>query len=222
MTTGNWLDRVPASLREQAIDALEAGDGPGFLRFASNEYGLELVMRNMAALKQYNCYETALLDALISTRTNNHGFSSAALRLLVDSADRNKLREAGDRLPGTGPFTVYRGVAGRGPARHIRGLSWTGSLDTACWYAHRFKNLADPVVYQAVVDKEHVLAYSHQGETGRGEDEYIILLPPSVKVQRIMNASETSRRAEAKTREIAEEQELRATSYLLAGVSKPP
>jgi hypothetical protein len=84
-------------------------------------------------------------------------------------------------LPGPGPFTLYRGVAGYTNARRIRGTSWTGTLERATWFAHRFL-LPNPAVYKAEVEAAYVLAYvgSH-----RNEDEYIVLLPPSVKVERL-------------------------------------
>jgi len=81
----------------------------------------------------------------------------------------------------------------------ICGLYSTGSIDLACWFAHRFR-LPDSVVYQVTVAEKRVLA--HVNREGPHEYEYILLLPPTVYPQRILSASETVLRGEAKRREI--------------------
>jgi hypothetical protein len=62
-------------------------------------------------------------------------------------------RTTGDLLPGTGPFTVFRGVSGRGRARRIRGLPWTSSLSQAAWFAARGTGI-DPAVYRTMLDRD--------------------------------------------------------------------
>jgi len=98
-----------------------------------------------------------LLDAFISTRSNNRNFGLENVRWMFERADRRRLREAGEVLPGHGPFTLYRGVAGVGRARHVRGLSWTDSLECAKWFAQRF-GLQKPAVYRVMVNSSDVLA----------------------------------------------------------------
>ncbi len=89
-------------------------------------------------------------------------------------ADRERLRAAEGPLPGPGPFTVYRGVAGRGRQRNVRGFSWTGTLDLARWFAGRaayvFSRLADPTVFVLTVPVDAVLFYTND----RQEDEYVL------------------------------------------------
>lgn len=68
-----------------------------------------------------------------------------------------------------GPWTLYRGVAGCGKSRWIRGYSWTDSIDRACWFAARF-DLPSPAVFETVCDESRLLAYTNQ----RGESEYIV------------------------------------------------
>jgi hypothetical protein len=99
-------------------------------------------------------------------------------------ADRAKLLAAGEPLPGAAPFTLYRGVAGNTSARRVRGIgiSWTGNLETAVWFANRFK-LAKPAVHKAEVEAAQVLAYL--GGDG-SEDEYIALLPRSTRVVKVV------------------------------------
>ena len=174
-------------LKEQAIKAFEDGNASCFLSLAPNTYCLELVVRNAVLLRQRGIFEEALLKAITTTRTNNLTTPLTTLRKLIQFADRSKLLAAGDPLPGSGPFTLYRGVAGRPRDRRVRGISWTGMFVRARWFAQRFGDLEDPAVYKAVVEAPHVAAYV--GDY-RNEDEFILVLPRSVKVERI-NAGST-------------------------------
>src|SRR5215472_5448409 len=126
-----WLDPIPFSLRADAVAALASGDVVGFLITASNEDSMHLVYMNASFLKQRGLYERALLQAFMATRVNNHTWPQEDLVDLFLEADQLQLRALGDPLPGSGPFTVYRGVAGRGRARRVRGLTWTGSIKRA-------------------------------------------------------------------------------------------
>jgi len=172
------LDLIPVLLRDKASDAYDSGDALGLLGLPGNEASLELVAYNAEALQARGIYEEALLEAFIGTRTNNLRWPVADLARLFDAADRSKLRAAGEPLPGPGPFVLYGGVAGRGADRRVRGLSWTGTVDTARWFANRFE-LPDPAVYRATVAAEDVLAYLHAD--GRDEAEFIVRLPTGVR-----------------------------------------
>jgi hypothetical protein len=178
MTMALWLDPIPAVSRPDAIESLDAGDWLGFLVTADNVDSLHLVFRNLATLRARNIYEPALLHALTITRTNNARWSLETLRFLIDCADRDRLRAAGQPLPGRGPFTLYRGVAGRGRARRIRGLSWTTDRDIAEKFSRRFAGLfADPAVFRVVVDESDVLAYVDD----RQEQEFLVLLSAAAR-----------------------------------------
>lgn len=183
---GWWLDPIPPGLRGQAVQAAESGNSGGFLCKASNDYGLDLVFFNTHHLKRLGLYERALLGAFGLTRVNNFGFGLANVRRMFERADRERLIEAGDALPGSGPFTLYRGVGGNGRARHVRGLSWTASLDDAKWFAHRaeWMHLPNPAVYSAVVNAPDVLAYINDRE----EQEFIVLLPKSNRPKLLLDA----------------------------------
>jgi hypothetical protein len=188
-----WLDPIPEPLRDGAVAAAESGDMIGFLITASNECGLELVFWNTERLQRLGVYERALLDAFSSTRTNNSGFGLGNLRRMFERADRSRLREAGDALPASGPFMLYRGVAGRGRARYARGLSWTASLADAKWFAVRyavdfpspFAFLENPAVYRTIVDADDVLACVND----RKEQEFIVLLPKSNHPKLLLDAA---------------------------------
>lgn len=177
-----WLEPIPPEFRYKAIAALDEGDPAKFLLPASNEWHLNLVSMNQGALLKRGIYESALLSAFINTRTSNRRWPLNTLRLLFKIANRDRLLAAGDPLPGPGPFTIFRGVAGKGRARRVRGLSWTGSLEKAQWFAQRFaKQSADPAVFRVTVGIEDVLAYNN----GREEQEFIVLLPDSAKPVRV-------------------------------------
>jgi hypothetical protein len=103
------------------------------------------------------------------------------------------LRSAGDPVP-DGMLKLYRGVAGRGRARHVRGSSWTGTLDMARWFAGRAAagGAADPAVYQIDVASKDVLVHLGK-ETGRSEDEYLVDVPElMLKPRRIESVNEAT------------------------------
>lgn len=175
-----WLDPIPEELRPDAIEAFEAGEMP--LGLASNMESLVLVYMNAKALLDRGMYERALLDAFIAARTNNHHFPVNMLQWLFSRADRARLLAAGDPLPDGETFTLYRGVAGRGPARRVRGFSWTSSPERAQWFANRAGGwgLHDPAVYTVTVERSDVYAYSNE----RKESEFIVLLERENKPRR--------------------------------------
>ena len=179
------LDLIHPKLRKKAVTSLDEGDPDGFLICArnGNQDHLNIVWQNRDELQRRDLYEKTLLSAFIATRTNNHQCALDTLNLLFEIADRERLLAAGDPLPGPGPFTLYRGVAGRTRARRIRGLSWTGSLERAKWFAERGENLglADPAVFKVTVNADAVLAYSNE----RNEQEFIVLLPESARPVRV-------------------------------------
>ena len=183
MTGSWWLEPISPGLRDKAVASAEAGDAIGFLCTASNDYGMWLVFYNTHHLKRIGVYERALLHAFQMSRVNHHSFGLTNVRRMFDRADRMRLREAGNALPGSGPFTLYRGVGGNGRARHVRGLSWTASLEKAKWFANRaaWFHLSKPAVYRTVANESDVLAYIN----GREEQEFVVLLPRTNKPERV-------------------------------------
>jgi hypothetical protein len=109
-----------------------------------------------------------------------------SLLWLFSLADRARLLACGDPLPGAGPFTVYRGVAGHGPARRVCGYSWIEDIEIARWFARRSADAGDPAIFRTVVEASEVLAYLHEPR-GRSERE-ILIYPPSkvVRVERVV------------------------------------
>jgi hypothetical protein len=170
------------AIKEQGRQAFVEGDADGFLCSAPNTYAMQMVEGNVLPLLRRGIYEEALVHAITATRTNNRRWPLSVFRDLFRWADRARLLAAGDPLPGTGPFTLYRGVAGRSERdRRVRGISWTGTLAKAAWFADRGWGLTNPEVYRCVIEAKHVLAYVNDRE----EDEYIVLLPRSAMVERV-------------------------------------
>jgi len=101
-------------------------------------------------------YEAALIDGYVGMKHGTRHYPMLHLLRLFRLADRVKLMQLSDRAQ-TFPITVYRGVAGRGRSRRIRGLSWTSNLNIACWFARRAGiKLDDPAVYEATMTLENV------------------------------------------------------------------
>ena len=196
---------------DAAVAALDAGNVDGFLGKAeSNTQALDLVSQNVRRLQDRGLYEAALLQALTTTRSNNATWSEQDLPMLVSFADRDRFRAAGDPLPGAGPFTVYRGVAGRGRARRVLGLSWTFSLPLAAWFARRAKllyGLPDPTVFRLTVPEAQVLAYAHQGH--RHEEELLVLCNRRDQPQRCLDGAELVAAAAAHDEAMRRDQEKR-------------
>lgn len=188
-TNSFWLDPISPVLRERAIRALEHGDVSGFLCTAGNEYSFYLVAHNLSALRAAGLYEAALLKAYAGTRVNNSHHSETLLKRLFEYGDRSKFRAAGHPLPSSGPFTLYRGVAGEGAKRRERGLSWTADPELAWWYAYWFQIqkrqkdavLRNPAVVVATIDEPDVIACVNDPESG--EQEFIVLLSDSANVE---------------------------------------
>jgi len=166
-------------LRDRAIAALEERNSIGFLSRARSTDALDLVHNNAEALLECGIYEEALLHAFVTPRTNNIRWPTFVLESMFLRADREKLRAAGDPLPSDGPFVLYRGVAGEGRRRRIRGLSWTDSVDVARWFADRFPSLPNRAVYVVTVNASHILACTH--EKVRDHRDYILRLPRSTR-----------------------------------------
>jgi hypothetical protein len=145
-----------------------------------NCHALDVVADNVDVLRNAGLYERALLDAFVGTRTNHSHWPFDVLMSLFACCDRERLRAAGGPLPGTGPFVLYRGVAGHGARRRLRGLSWTTDPERARWFALRVF-LPHPAVIRVTVDASAVLAYVNDRE----EREFVVALPPTVQPVRV-------------------------------------
>jgi len=174
------LSLVPPNLREQALEAWAERDIPGVLITIDNQSCLHFVRDNVLPLMAAGLFEMALLEAYIDCRANWSSISDGLIRFLFNQADRKRLLSAGSRLPGDGPFIVYRGVAGVGARRRVRGISWTTDYDRAVWFARRLK-LPRPAVFKASVPIENIYAYY----TGRQEQEFLCDITNDINLERV-------------------------------------
>ena len=179
------LTLIPSVLHDQARKALAERNIIGFLVSADNTKSLEIVRQNRFILTCLGMFEKTLLTAYTMSRANNMVMLPSTMSFLFRYANRTKLREAGAPFPASGPYTLYRGVAGRGRARRVRGFSWTSSIARAQWFAARAFNagLEDPAVFQITVPKRAIFAYCNDRE----EEEYIVEVPPNIKPRRVRN-----------------------------------
>lgn len=170
------LDAINPRVHASALDAFAKRDPIDFV-FSDplNHKMLHLVYHNVAALKSVNMYEKCLLTAYSDIEHNFKEWPTDLLQCMFDLGNRDAFGEAGDEIPADEPITVYRGVSGSRGRRRVRGLSWTRSLDVACWFACRpprafyGKLPHDPDVYKATVQPSEVYAIIN----GRDEAEVI-------------------------------------------------
>jgi hypothetical protein len=155
---------------QQAIEYLMQGEVEGFLMSVpnGNTTALQAVIENSKLLRSLGLYESGLTAAFNATRTNNLAYPVWYLELLFCSMDPERV-EAIKPLPAGEEFRIYRGVAGDGEARRVNGLSWTGRIECAAWFAMRF-NLPDPAIYAATVPRDEVWWH----DTERDEDEFVV------------------------------------------------
>lgn len=113
-----------------------------------------------------------LADIWISTESPNldPNMSKSKLVSLFKKANPKELMNE-DELKVFNEFeetvTIYRGVTSYN-ADNIKALSWTLDFDKADWFANRFEE--DGTVYEAEIDKSHILAYFNR----RNESEVIV------------------------------------------------
>jgi hypothetical protein len=172
------LKYIPCSLRPTAIKHFDDRNAIGFLCTTDNQSGLSLVFDNLPVLKAAGIYEPALVHAFTACRVNHGNWSVDVVEFMFDQCDKERLRACGGEIPGAGPFTLYRGVAGHGPQRRVRGFSWTDSLDVACWFASRFQHLAHPAVHTATVELNEILLFD-----GSREREFVVRPKTSTRMK---------------------------------------
>ena len=160
-------DTVPPAWDDDARAAFVRGDAVEFVQLA--KYGtLAVVVDNCEALRERGIYEAAVVNGYVWTKHDHSDWDFDYIKLLFDRGNREKMRTAGSQLNGSGPFTVYRGVKGSGPTRRDCGLSWTGSLEVACWFATNFGG-EDAAVNSASLRLQDIYCYY----TDHNEDEYL-------------------------------------------------
>ena len=173
------LSLISPNLRDLAMKEFENRHAFGLLVLMPNTDNMAFVVDNRFQLQNAGIYELALTYAYTASRTNNRNISFPLLKSLFNSANREKLLAAGDPLPSGKRFTLYRGVAGRGAARRVKGFSWTRDLEQAIWFAKRFAPAGDPAVFTAEAARSEVYFYTNE----RQEDEFVFLAKEAKRVR---------------------------------------
>jgi hypothetical protein len=201
------LYAVEPVAQPSAIAAFERGDAQRFVDCAYSMGGtLAVVADNAEALKERGIFEAALVHGYVGCKTNHRDWTIKEIESLFRMADREKLRTVGAPLPGTGPFTVYRGVGRSSRQRQVSGMSWTSSLDVACHFALAGDH--DPAVYQATVQADAVYCYFVE----RGEDEFICR--PNKHQRLPLSLSDLEKRAERVTEKMEQAKKQRLAKVL--------
>ena len=81
-----------------------------FIKMSSKDW-MAYVSDNMDELIDEGVYENFLLKAYTGCTLNYHNWDLHELQWMFEMAEKDKLFQAGDPLPGPSPFTIYRGVA---------------------------------------------------------------------------------------------------------------
>ncbi len=144
--------------------------------WAGSSEVLDVVVDNYRVLRDAGLLEEAFLTAWSYQKWGVPNWDDDFCEFWFAHLDRAALLKAGDPLPPGDSFVVYRGVAGDGVARRVRGYSWTGDEGIARRFARlRVENfgLGNPSVYSAVIKREDVLAYIDP--SGKNEKEFLLL-----------------------------------------------
>ena len=154
--------------------------------WANSVQVMDIVLDNRRVLRDAGLLEEAFLEAWSTQKFGVPNWTNAFCDVVLGSLQREKLLNAGDPIPPGDSFIVYRGVAGVGRKRRVRGYSWSGDIGVARLFAeiradrHGLPNAA---VYSAVIQRQHVLAYIN--ERGRNEQEFLLLPRYFSKIKRI-------------------------------------
>jgi hypothetical protein len=173
-------DRLLRTAREMWAE----GNVEGFLALTDSPDRQMLFMCNFQSLKQAGLLERALTYTYSTMNLGMAVSITDLARWFKSECNRERLRAAGDPMPdGDDPLTLYRGV-GRWSGRR-RGMSWTGTLSVATWFACRggYEDREEterqvakggPLVLKTSIKRKDVLFYTLD------EDEYV-LVPPGHK-----------------------------------------
>jgi hypothetical protein len=174
-----WKVKEPI-LQKRMEEAWVNDDPAGCLVAMSNMEYFDFFYMHFEYLLGSDHYEEVLFQAITMPSVNLQHIPLEDLRTALKIANRDKMRKFGDPLPGDGPFTIYRGISGKGRARRKKGISWTASLEKAKWFANRFY-MEKPMVYQTTISANFVYTYSNK----RKEEEFICLIPDNQKLKRV-------------------------------------
>ena len=167
------LAHIPMELRHLAIHAFSSNEPEELLRQVKTTKQLRFVHKNISVFQARGIFERALCFAYVRQKGGTHGWTIKELDSLFSQANPDKLRSCGDNLPGNGPFSIFRGVCGTGKRQRVRGYSWSGSIDVACYFACWSSDVSkagNPGIYRANVVESEV----HFFWDKRSEQEFVV------------------------------------------------
>jgi len=113
-------------------------------------------------------------DANVSIEDWIKFFKKANKSMLMNEEELNVY----NNLPDNEKILVLRGV---GKDRNPKGLSWTNSMETATWFAKRWKHEEDAYILKGYVYKKDIFAYFNE----RGENELVTNSKKVIDIERI-------------------------------------
>ncbi len=149
---------------DRAREAFKTGDAEEFTGSAYSTGGtLDIVIDNARALQKRGVLEACLVQGFVGCKGKNWRWPMHELEDWFRTLDRSRLRGAGTRLPVSLPCTIYRGVAEFAGKRVVRGLSWTLSLNVACWFA-RWGASERMFVFSATLQDDDFFCFTDERE----------------------------------------------------------
>jgi hypothetical protein len=79
--------------------------------------------------------------------------------------------------PFSGPLTIFRGASGVTAKRASKGLSWTLSRETACFFAYRFVDPPKPIVLKTTINASDIILWGTRKKSFCGETFLLNLTP---------------------------------------------
>jgi len=158
--------------------------------WADSNHVLDLVLDNWPVLQKAGLLEEAFVDAWGAQKWGCPNWTPAFCRAILAKLDRAAMLRTGDPLPPGDSFIVYRGVAGIGAKRRVRGYSWSADEGIAKSFAELRANrfgLPNPAVYSAVIQKEDILTFIDG--SNREEREFLLLPHKLSKLRRVWRKS---------------------------------
>ena len=120
---------------------------------------------NAEYLQDNGIFEEAITNAYTMTEAIED--QDLVHNLFARHADIDKLKKLSDQHDHTFPTTLYRGVKNT----RANGISWTGRIEVAAWFAQRNIYVeGTPRIYKVHAQEDRVLYYTN----GRKEDEFLL------------------------------------------------
>jgi hypothetical protein len=163
-----WLEIKLPPYAKRYLDTAFAGDDDAALGLcvsAPNEY------RGLIALTAYHTgVPNSGYRTIIRSVWNHDHFHLLAAAKHDRRLIRRMIKAAEFDHPFSGPVTIFRGASGMTARTASKGLSWTISRETACFFACRFVATLEPIVLKATVNASDIILW----DDSRNEKEVVL------------------------------------------------